>query len=148
MSKKNKGNNKGKNTEATNVIVSEVSISVVAREASTKDAEGNSIKGKILDEGKVYQYTLNQAGHDAYLKRYDVKRMMEKLNRQEKTDVRNDLAAKAKAPEKGIKTKCKVMVDMIKSNSSLKPIFIKEVESWVHIDATTRGAIIDVLKSV
>ena len=103
---------------------------------------------KLLGTGKQYNYSLNQAGLDAAIKRFTLKSLMTLLNAKFKTDKRNEIAAAAKAPEKGIKTKCKVMVDMIKTNKHLKAIFIKEVETnWEHIDLKTRQAVLEILKA-
>lgn len=141
------GTPKIKQANGNQKVNAEFSIPVIAREKSTKDSNGKSIKGEILGESKVYQYTSNQSGLASYLKRYDIKSLVSLINRQLKTDVRNELAATAKAPEKGIKTKCKVMIDMIKTNESLRPIFITEVGKWDHVDKDSREAIITVLKS-
>lgn len=130
------------------VIIPEYMVDVIAREASTKDSEGKSIRGKILGEGKTYAYTSNKLGLEAAVKRHGYKIIVDLIDRQFKTDKRNTMAAEAKAPEKGLKTKCKVMVDMIKSNTSLKPIFIDEVKTWKHIDSAARAAVVVVLEAV
>jgi hypothetical protein len=157
MSKKNKSNKaKASNNEPITPqdvkpvevkpveVLPETSIDVTAREKSTV-VNGKRTKGKILDTGKVFQYSTDQKGHDAFINRYQVKEMMSLVNRQLKTDCRNELAAAAKAPEKGLKSKCKVMLEMVKTNAALKPIFIEEVEKWVHVDKAAKAAIIEIL---
>jgi len=76
--------------------VTEFKIEVIAKDA----------KGVVLGKGTCPAYSLNEEGLNRAIKRYTYKGVMELLNRQIKTDARNDLArvksvaAQVKALEK------------------------------------------------
>lgn len=118
-------------------------VKVVAPESiikvTAKDKDGN-----ILGTGKAYAYSENAIGLDAAVKRVKHKEIVKLINRQLKTDKRNELAR----PEGDmLKTKCKVMLSMIETNKSLKDIFIKEVNTWVHLSSDVRNELVEILKA-
>ena len=115
-------------------VISESIISVTA-----KDKDGN-----ILGKGKAYAYTENEAGLNAAIKRMKHKETVKLINRQLKTDKRNDLAR----PEGDmIKTKCKVMLSMIATNKALKEVFIREAGTWTHLSSEVRANLVEILKA-
>lgn len=137
------------------IIVVETSVPVIAYAAPPrdkdkkliKDSEGKTVKGKVLGTGKAFQYSLNKAGNESYIKRYGYKDGMEMVNQKLITKERNQLAADGKAPEKGVKSKCSLMVGMIQKNIALKPIFITEVQSW-DCSKESKDEIVAILEAV
>lgn len=100
--------------------------------------------GAELGKGKAYAYTENEAGLNAAIRRMKHKAIVKLINRQLKTDKRNDLAR----PESDmIKTKCKVMISLIQGNAKLKDVFITEVKTWTHLENAIINSIVEILKA-
>ena len=122
------------NNNKVKVVSPESQIKVTA-----KDKDGN-----ILGTGKAFAYSENAIGLDAAIKRIKHKEIVKLINRQLKTDRRNELAR----PEGDmLKTKCKVMLSMIETNKSLKDVFIKEVHTWKHLSNDVRNELVEILKA-
>ena len=95
-------------------MTTEKTITVNAYESPPKDKDGNlkkddkgkTVKGKLLGTDTTYEFSTDQAGLDAAVKRYTVKKVVINLNRMFATDCRNAIASEAKRdsdPEKKIK---------------------------------------------
>lgn len=94
---------------SNNVIATEFKVEVKAKD---KD-------GKVLGHGRCFAYAASQGGIDKAVKRFTLKGVIGLLNRQIKTDARNDLAR-----EKSVHTQAKklesVNVDFAREIKALR----------------------------
>lgn len=83
-------------------------------EVTAKDKEGN-----VLGKGSCPAFSLNEEGLKRATKRYTFKGVMELLNRQIKTDARNDLA-RVKSTQAQMKSLEKTNADFAKEVKELR----------------------------